>query len=415
MIKEPKREESRMKFVPWVLIGLLSWAQAEDRWARRKGDCEQLFQSWRNRSTEQLRGCLMRWEMYRDVTQISPSEKAIVREAFDKLYHEGDRREAIMALSALKRMGLKPSRLRDEAAPRVNEKPSSPQAGGTAPGVAPGLEHDPDDRTALERLPDRGAAEDAAKRGNRLYRSGRYADALGEFLLAYDSDPTYALPLYMAARCSIKMNQAQDSILYLRDMKFIGSEMARQLLTKAGQDPAFARLQSSGAFKDLTGTALVQILNGAGEKGVSVVKGYKKELERLGLVVAGFANDRYPRTAKMIYTKPGYEEQGENIRRFLSMGMVHKKNIDWPSQYDVIVIYGARRENRWVDDEAEKAGEDAKKKKKKEEDEKQKALDAHAAQKAKMQEQMQMMKMLQEMNSQDAAKEAVPAEMTPPP
>ncbi|MBU0551151.1 LytR C-terminal domain-containing protein [Myxococcota bacterium] len=404
-----------------IIASLLLWgglSPAQDRWPQHKGDCEDVFQGWRVQSLESLRGCLMRWEMYRDMAATTSSQKKVAREAFEKLYAEGDERDAFIALSALKRMGFRPRKLRDEAAPEVDSRAGGPTVRLTeAPregGLAPkGMHFEPEGGGAEppmmgERAPDRAAAERAFTNGNEHYRGNRYGEALSEYLLSADSDPTYAKPLYMAARCAVKLRAPKDAIHYLLQMRDIDSEEARQLLTKAGSDPAFSAMARSGAFKDVTGTAIVQILNGVGERGLKIVKDYEKALSRAGFSVAKVGNDRYHRTAKIIYTKPGFERQGEEIRRQLQMGLVHKKPIEWPSRYDVIVVYGDNKGKDWVDDEAEKNGQQNKEKEEAEKKAKEKKAQEDMAKKAKMREQVEMMKMLQDMNAGEAAKQADP-------
>jgi hypothetical protein len=190
-----------------------------------------------------------------------------------------------------------------------------------------------------------------------------------------------------------------------------------ELIVKSTTDPVFAKLRGTEAFKALTGTAVVQILNGAGDNGTKVVRKYRTELESSGMPVANIANDRRSRRNTYIFHKPGYGRQAEAIRRRLKLGMIHKRNIDWPSEYDVILIYGAKSgKTAWVDDEAEKAGKgEADKKKEAEEKAAEEMAAKEKAAKEKMKKQMEMIKMMQEMNAEsatgsgvDAAKGAAP-------
>lgn len=420
-----------MRFVCFLLL-LTSVAQADSQWDRRKGDCDQVFRSWRTTAVERIRDCVMTFEMYRDVTTVDDDERAVVQEALDKLYQEGEKRDATMALSAMKRLGVRPTKLRTEtravpkgpAAEAVevidDREDRRPPPGDDGMTFAPDDEPAPGPSAAADRAPDRREAERAYKEGRRYEAKGEYAVAVSEFLIAADSDPTWAPPLYLAARCYSKMKRPRAAVEMLVRMRAINSDLARQLVHKAVKDNAFRGLRRLDAFKDLTGTATVQLLNGAGAKGVATIQRYKAELADAGINVS-VANDRNPRNNSYIYTKPGFEQQGERIRRLLQLGLVHTRTISWPSQFDVVVVHGAAEKTEWVDDEAEVAAKnkDADKKKK-EEDAKKKQEAAELAEKDKMRQQLQMMKMMQQMNASDqAAGQAAGADPTggaiPPP
>lgn len=350
-----------------------------DRWAQQKGDCEDAMRSWRTQSVDHLRDCMMNWEMYRDVTKVDEDQRNIAREAFEKVYQEGSERDAVMALSALKRLGLKPRRLREEkvAQPRVPDRVEAPVVETVADApLAPEPDVAPPPTAAAARAPDRRSAKNSYNRGRQYMAAGQFPEALSEFLIAADSDPTFAPPMYMAARCYMKLNKPRAAVRALQQMKAINSDNARQLVRRASQDDSFGPVRNMPEFKDLTGTAVVQILNGAGNQGLDKVMSFAKRLKDAGQPVAAVANDRNPRTSTYVYTKPGYEQQGEIIRRQLQLGMVHKRTIDWPSEYDVILAYGEpKKDEVWVDDEAEKAGKAAADKKKAEEAAKKKAAE----------------------------------------
>ena len=107
----PSATDSGMRIVSLVLL-LTAAATANERWDRHKGDCDGVFRGWRTTAVERIRDCVMSFEMYRDVTEVDDDERAVVHEALDKLYREGDKRDATMALSAMKRLGVRPRKLR---------------------------------------------------------------------------------------------------------------------------------------------------------------------------------------------------------------------------------------------------------------------------------------------------------------
>lgn len=362
-------------------------AAAQDRWDRHKGDCDAVFQAWRNQSLAALGDCLITWEMHRDVKAVDADQKAIVHGAFDRLYQEGDRRQAHVALSALKRLDLRPRGLREDAKPRDR----------SAPEVAT-------ERAPAPKKIDPVRAQQLYSQGVRALKSNDVPEALALFLDAAERDPLYPQPLYRAAQCYVRLRKGKPAIEALTRMKNINSDVSAALLERARTDPAFTGLERSAAFKALTGRANVQLLNAGGEKGQKAVLQFKSRLEEAGIAVSSVADDARPRENTYIFARPGFEQQGEAIRRQLKLGLIHTRSIDWNTPYDVILVYGVRGKSDWVDDEAEKGGKKAAADKKKAEEAKKKAAEEErAAAKADMKKKLEMLKMMQELESEDAA------------
>ena len=155
-------------------------------------------------------------------------------------------------------------------------------------------------------------------------------------------------------------------------------------------------------FKDLTGTAVVQILNGGGDGGKGKVDAWAKRLNEIGQPVANIGIDRNPRHNTYVYTKPGFESQGEDLRRQLKMGLVHSKPIHWPSEYDIIIVVGAPEQTKFVDDEAEKNGQKKADMDKAAEAAKRKQEEKEQAEKDKLKKRMMMIKAMEEMEQPEA-------------
>jgi tetratricopeptide (TPR) repeat protein len=402
-----------------ALLMVAAPAGAQEMWERNRGDCEQVFRNWRTSSLGKLRDCVQKWEMYRDVTQASNDDRAVANEAFDKLYQEGSERDAVMALSALKRLGLRPKKLRSESkAIPTDETPPDEEVRVVRPTPAPVvLEPDPaptpePTSMAKARQPDARTAKAAAQRGKALLQQGKLPEAVSELLIAADADPTYADPLYLAASAFVDLNQPDAAIQYLARMKAINSDRSRVLVRQAATDPRFKSIRHLAPFKDVTGTAMIQILNGAGPDGNKKVLDFKQRLEAVNMPVANVGADMNPRTATFIYFKPGFERQAEDMRRQLQLGLVQKKPLHWVSEYDVILVYGEVPKDKWVDDEAEKAGEEAKAKKKAEEDAKRKEEEKRKKDEEEMKKKLKMLEMLQKMES-DPTGGATPPEGVP--
>ncbi len=343
----------------WILLLLLvdlAVASAADRWTRNKGDCDVVLQEWRGADLERLRECTMRWEMYRNVQGLDAAKKSVVHDAFDRLYSVGDQRDAVMALSALDRLGLQPRTVRGarEAGEDVER---------------PGIEPTPVDTPAE---PDPEAARASYKTGVKLYKRRKNASALAEFLSAAELDPDYAPPHSMAARAYMRLKKPKKALDSLLKLRRIDNKTAQELMDRAGKDKEFKSLRGKDAFKALTGVALIQILNGAGADGKKNVVKFRTTLEDAGIPVASVANDRRMRSNNYLYAKEGFNRQAEDVRRLLKLGLVHKRTIDWDTPYDVIFVHGIAKASEWIDDEAEKSAAKAAKDKAKAEEEKKK-------------------------------------------
>ena len=367
-------------------------AAAQDRWERKKGDCDATFQGWRQASLDRLADCVITWEMHRDAKAVDADQKAIVHGAFDRLYQEGDRRQAHMALSALKRLELRPRGLREDAKPRDRSAPEVARERAPAPKKI--------DPVRAQRLYSQGV---------RALKANDVPEALALFLDAAESDPLYPQPLYRAAQCYVRLRKGKPAIEALTRMKNINSDVSAALLERARTDPAFTGLERSAAFKALTGRANVQLLNAGGDPGKKTVLKYRDRLEKAGIAVSSVADDARRRQNTYIFSRPGFEQQGEAIRRELQLGLIHTRSIDWNTPYDVILVYGVRGKSAWIDDEAEKGGKKAAADKKKAEEAKKKAdEEAKAAAKADMKKKLQMLQMMQELEAEDAAGAADP-------
>jgi tetratricopeptide (TPR) repeat protein len=399
-----------------ALVGLLTGtsAFAQERWSSNKGDCEEVFAAWNTQSLKRLRDCTMRWEMYRDVTKVDDDARSIAQSAFEKLYQEGSERDAVMALSALKRLGLRPTKLREktvavpteapaaDAAPVIEaERAPRPQAAAARGGVlpAPEVEAPPPEPT---RAPSRRGSQEAVAQGQRLFKSGQIADALTQYLIAVDEDPTYAPPLYLTAMAYARLGKGEMAIDYLQQLRGLNSDQARPLMRRAAKDPEFKSLRGSSAFKELTGTAVIQLLAAGGDALKEKVAGYAARLNEIGMPVADVGIDRNPRHNTYVYAKPGFEDQGEDIRRQVKLGPVHKRPIHWPSEYDIIVVVGETSQEKFVDDEAEKNGQKKADMKKKEDDAKRKQKDKELAEREKMKQRLMMMQAMEDMEQPQA-------------
>ena len=264
---------------------------------------------------------------------------------------------------------------------------------------------------------DAAEARAAYQRGISFFKSGQLPEALSEFLISADADPTYPQPLYMAAQTYVRLRKAAPAVELLARMKALNSGLARQLLFQAASDQGFLPLHGVEAFKSLTGVAVIQLLNASGPEADKAIRDMAKRLEKAGMPVASISADRTRRENTYVYMKPGYEQQGERVRRELNLGLVHKRAIDWPSEFDVVVAYGSPVKKEWVDDEAEKAGKAEDPKKKEKEDEARQAAEDAAKAKEDMKKKLQMLQMLQEMDAakdaEDGAKDT--ANVLPPP
>jgi tetratricopeptide (TPR) repeat protein len=305
--------------------------------------------------------------MYRDITQVDRDQRALMQAALGKVYGQGDRRARSIALSAMKRLGIRPRAIAEDERGLKREgsdipivRPTeAPRRGQAPPLDDPGLDPNAQVAAVEDRPPDRQQAQLKYREGVSLYRARRIEPALGAFLAASDADPTWAKPLYLAATCYARMGEPREAVATLKQMKDINSDLARTLIRRAAKDKEFARVRRNDAFKSLTGAAVVQILNGAGSAGKKRVMQYAETLQAKGIPVSNMGTDSNSRVSSYLYAKPGFSKQAEKIRRVLRLGLVHKRTIEWPTPYDVILVYGKGKSDKWVDDEAEKSAKSA--------------------------------------------------------
>ncbi len=429
-----------MRTAPLIALAALclAWpAAAEDRWARHRGDCDEVLRGWQGQALPELVRCVKRYEMYRKTSAIDDDERARMHTVLDKVYAEGSRGEKAIALGSMKRLGVRPRSIGSDERGLRRAGTDLPVLGAAAgigadatdaaeprPGEGPvdhlGVDPNAAAEVFAERPPDRREATAQYSRGVKLYRGNQIEPALGAFLAAGDADPTWAKPLYLAAVCYARMGQAVDAVGTLKQMKSINSDLARKLIRRAAEDKEFARLRSQPSFKALTGAAVVQILNGAGPKGADDVRGFVETLEKKGIPVARVGTDANSRVSTYLYAKPGMETQGERIRRVLRLGLVHERKITWPTPYDVILVYGKPKKGKWVDDEAEKSAKKAAKDRAKAKaDAKRKEEEAAAAAREKSKADFENFKKFQEMqaNPQGQLPDAPsgPDDLMPPP
>ncbi|MCA9543989.1 MAG: hypothetical protein KC613_06345 [Myxococcales bacterium] len=382
----------RIAFLLAVTLLPAASALADDRWQRHAGDCDAVLRAWQAQALGDLERCVKRYEMYRPTNAIDDDERARMHAVLDKVYAEGDDRAKRIALGSMKRLGVRPRAI-------VNNEKGLRRAGTEVPVIGPaaGIGADPPpnataggvDALAVdpnagpevfgERPPDHNEAVRQYRVGVGHYKAGQIEQALGAFLASGDADPTWAKPLYLAAICYARMGQPVDAVATLKQMKNINSDLARQLVRRAGEDREFARLRKEPAFKSLTGAAVVQILNGGGDKGAEDVRKFVETLEGKGIPVARVGTDANSRVSDYLYAKPGFEKQAERIRRVLRLGLVHQRKITWPTPYDVILVHGLPQKGKWVDDEAEKSAKKAAADRKKAEAAAKKKEDAEAA------------------------------------
>jgi tetratricopeptide (TPR) repeat protein len=397
-----------------ALALLATQAAANERWNRNKGNCDKVFADPRGFDLTELLACTKRWEMHRDVADVDDSLRARMHTALDRLYGEGDAAGRTIALSAMKRLGVRPRAIAkgEQGLRREGTGVMVVTNDNAAPAAPAAMVADLDPNAPVvgeygDRPPDRRRASQHYQRGAGEYKSGRFEPALGEFLQSADADPTWAKPLYLAAVCYARLRMDNDAIETLKQMRDLNSDEARKLMRRAGEDEAFVSVRARPSFKSLTGSAIIQILNGAGSEGEAKIRDMVKTLEGKGIPVTKVGTDANSRVSTYLYRKPGFEKQGDAVRRTLRLGFVHERQIDWPTPYDVILVYGKPKKNDWEDDEADKSAKKAAADKKAAEDAAAKKEEAEeVAKRAELRRKVQMMQMMQEMDAEGAAGQA---------
>ncbi|MCA9523097.1 MAG: hypothetical protein KC609_19110, partial [Myxococcales bacterium] len=266
-----------------LLVGFCGVAQAADKWAARKGDCEDTFAGYKKAKLGSLERCTLIWETYKDVRDLNDAQRAFVAAPFLRLYYEGSSKQSLLAKNALKRIGVDAPKKMPKVASILEKRPYTPKYNPPAPKG----------KGALKK------AKALNGKGFKAYKKKDYAKALKYYLDAVKVHPTFETALYNAACMYGVKGNAKDAAKYLWHLKDIGTKAALTYVNKARMDGDFQSIRNTDEFKAATGYVKLKLLNGlvdmGTEFGEAELKKLKKNLEKIKYPVADEGKDKHQR------------------------------------------------------------------------------------------------------------------------
>ncbi len=238
-------------------------ASADAGWDKKKGDCDETaFADADKETLGKVVKCVYLWETHRkDLKKVKGEYKDRVVKAINRVYAQGDTDDMVVAANALKRLG-------------ITELPERTVKARPAPAKAP-----PRQRLVAEK-PTKAAiaaAEKHFKTGLGHANKKKYEEALAAYTKMTEVAPGYAKGYYNMACMHALLGQDDKMVEALRnlnDLAAAGDEEAAKMLKKTWanrpeEKPPYDKADTdfdgirdtSAGFKEVTGYALIQVVN----------------------------------------------------------------------------------------------------------------------------------------------------------
>jgi len=326
-----------------VFILLSQMALAQEAWEKNKGQCEALFQAYREADLLVLKQCTILFVTTRDVSSLKEDEKAMLAAAFNRLLLEGDEETRFLAVQALASIGREPSVKDLNELERKRKQAEKMQRKKYRPLTA-----SPEQKEKAKKV--YAQAQGAMKKKD-------YNRALALLESALSLDGKLIPALYDTAVCYAKLGDAEKAIEFLMRIQDIGDKEAGKKLREARKDPRFSEIRAMDGFKKVTGFAKIKVVNGMPERDLEVgednchilVETLSKP--ELGYEVVGGGRDKHVRDRPHIWYKEHSKLQAYVIRKFLGHPRVRLVPIDWDTEWDIIVSWADKVE---VDESGQK-------------------------------------------------------------
>ena len=233
-----------------------------------------------------------------------------------------------MATSALRRLGVDLLE-RGDFLPSGSAQPFEPVRQNTRP-----IEVGRSSRRAQRRAQGHNAD------GMEAYNDGDYASAARYFERAIDSDPWHVLAKYNLACQYSLLGRVDDAVFHLGELSRWDIPESDERMARARVDEDFIPIRDDARFRTITGYTRAQVLNGAGSAGLGAVEAIRGQLEEADVDVASYGHDRHIRLRPLIYFRGGFEDRANRLDRLLTLENVDLRQITWPSEFDIIVVFG---------------------------------------------------------------------------
>ena len=314
------------------IVTTVSYGYSQPAWERAKGDCEQVFQNYQRAKLSKLVFCMKIWQATRGISLLTDQQKRFMASVFARIYIQGDEESSYFAKVNMARLGYPPTKEQIKNRQKYWAKRLAP--------------HKKKHKRYIP-LPASKAAKRKAFRlrakGYRLYRRGKYEEALRYFEKALKLYGGYIQALYDDACTRARLGDKDGAIEYLKRLRDLKSKEAFKKLIKARHDKDFAAIRETPEFKEVTGYAHVKILNGMppedkdiGDDNLLVLK---EVLAKLGYPPEEIGIDKHVRTRPIIWYKKTSKPVAYFLRNIFSNPHVLLVPIDWNTKWDIIISW----------------------------------------------------------------------------
>ena len=320
-----------------VLACLLPAVAQAAGWDEQSISCLVAFNKPADAKEKTLVGCADAFGSNAIIERVSPHDLGQIEAGLRWLYEHGSDVASQIARESLLRIHVK--------LPTRTERTPEAAAAGRTPGGKPEAErkkYDPPEAKTAER----DAAEKLTKEGIGHNNKKKWKDGAAALNSALEKDPRSESALYNLACAEANLpDKHADSLLHLRNLADLGTDVATAKLIKARTDADFDGVRDEPEFKKVTGAVRVQIVNTIGNLGEPAVENIEKLLVKLEQRKPDAKDDdSTPLDHPQIHFKAHAKAQTGLLSELLNHPKVELQPMpaDSTSKYDIIVRWGAK-------------------------------------------------------------------------
>lgn len=343
-----------------------------DYWEMNKENCEDVLRDPYAFDLPRVFQCVQLWESYREVTALSTDVRSMYAVGFSRVFHESKGYSQIVAKAALNRvcvplhpLGLngkveeKVPQILDcgDGSPFVNrgQQPVSPEQkvkseiqNKISPEVEAAVKLSKR-RALLDVKSPKSLGKATANRAqlaygkcNQAYSGGYFAHAINFCNDALKIYPNYVAAKYTLAQIYAALGENEVALTHLTELYMWNSAEVTDTLRKARHDGSVKNLRDDLRFKVMTGYRRTTALNGAGEAALPdfekvVLELFAKEYDLEGRI----GNDKNIRLYPIIYYRPLFKLEAQQLRVILSNEQTRLAPITWETRDDFIIVWGS--------------------------------------------------------------------------
>lgn len=325
-------------------------ASNDSAWNSKKGNCENILRN-KNSNLNAVISCTKTWETYRDVTNITLSERSMYAVAFSRVsYLAPNDYDRAVADAALARICIPRHPINDndeiiESQPEsldCNAQVSDISISGR--GLGSNRLIDLRRQTSIIEPSNADAvnSEKLRKEGDKYKKKGNYTNAISSYRKALQANPYNVRAKYnLAATYSLDMNE-KSSLMELQDLYSWDDDDAEDSVSSAATDDDFYNVRDNPNFKLMTGYMRIVIMNGAKDFGKPKVAEWKEKLTKNNIAVSAMSSSTNAIIAPQIWYREGFDAYALRIRNVLGLpkNTPVQVNRDKKSDADILVVWG---------------------------------------------------------------------------